>query len=94
MGVILSFLVSRSVKREASKAATVIGQFALACFLGAQYGFFALHAGSFYNVEVKSLTSEGVDSLARNMALLGALLGPASKKALEELGRTANLNAE
>ena len=86
LGVMLSFLVSRSVKREANKAATVIGQFALACFLRALYGFFALHAGSLYSVEVKSLTSEGVDSLARNMALLGvgvgALLGPASKKAL------------
>jgi hypothetical protein len=97
VGVMLSFLVGRSVRREESKVPSVIGQLALACFLGVLYGFFALHAGSFYNIKIKDLSREDVDSLAINMGLLGigvgALLGPASKRALEELGRTANLDA-
>lgn len=96
VGVMLSFLVSHSVRGEGIKLPSLIGQLALACFLGVLYGFFALHAGSFYNVEIKTLTSEGVDSLAKNMALLGvgvgALLGPASKRVLEELGGIAKLN--
>ena len=73
----------------------MIGQVALACFLGIIYGFFTVHAGSFYEVKLEKLSNEDVDSLARNMALVGigvgALLGPASKQVLEELGRTAHL---
>jgi hypothetical protein len=97
-GVILAFLIGHVIRREALSVSAVLGQMALGCFLGVLYGFFTVHAGSFYAVKVEKLTSEEVESLARNMAFVGigvgALLGPASKQVLEELGRAAHLKAE
>ena len=56
---------------------------------------FALEVGSLYKVDIAKMATEDVDSLAIKVALMGvgvgALLGPASKRALEDLRRTANL---
>lgn len=97
-GVVLSFLIGHVIRKETPRMSAVIGQVALACFLGILYGFFTVHAGSFYDLKLDKLNSEEVDSLGRNMALVGigvgALLGPASKQVLEELGRAAHLKAE
>jgi hypothetical protein len=97
-GVILSLLIGHVIRREPVQVSAVIGQAALASFLGVLYGFFALEAGSFYKVDVKKLDSEVLESVAKNMAFLGlgvgVLLAPASKRALEELGKIANLKGE
>jgi len=94
-GVILSFVMGHVVRREALSLSGLVGQTALACFLGVLYGFFTVHAGSLYGVKIATLSSEAVDSLGINMALIGigvgALLGPASKQVLEELGSLAHL---
>jgi hypothetical protein len=56
---------------------------------------FTLEAGGFYKVEIAKMSVTDLDSLALKMAMLGigvgALLGPASRKLLDELRQTAKL---
>jgi len=96
VGVMLAFLVGHVVDGKTLKIEELLGQFSLASFVGVLYGFFALEAGGFYGVEVANMPLSSVDSLGIKMAILGvgvgALLGPASKKVLEELGKAAKLD--
>jgi hypothetical protein len=95
VGVVLSLLVGHVIRHEEIDLSAVIGQLALASFLGVFYGFFALEAGSFYKVEIDRLGHEAFQSLTKNMAFVGVgvgvLLAPAAKKALEELSRVAKI---
>jgi len=88
VGVILAFLIGRAADRKV-RIAEILDQTALACFLGVLYGFFVLEAGGFYKFEPEKLSAADVDSLAIRMAIVGvavgAFLGPASKRALEDL---------
>jgi hypothetical protein len=98
VGVLLSFLVGRVIDQKTVSAPELMGQIALASLLGVLYGFFVMEAGSFYGVEISKLATETVDSLALKMAMVGvgvgALLGPASKRVLEELAQKSKLNSD
>jgi hypothetical protein len=95
VGVVLSLLVGHVIRHEEIGISAVIGQLALASFLGVFYGFFALEAGSFYKVDINLLSHEAFQSLTKNMAFVGVgvgvLLAPAAKKAIEELSRVAKI---
>ncbi len=98
VGVILSFLTGHVFNRNTITLPKFLGQTSLACFLGALYGFFSLEAGGLYKVDIARMQPSDVDSLAIKVALVGvgvgALLGPASKRALEDLRRTSSLPAD
>jgi len=98
VGVVLSLLIGHVIRQEPMDLSAVIGQVALASFLGMFYGFFALEAGEFYKVDIGLLNHEALHSLTEHMAFVGVgvgvLLAPAAKRALEELGKVANLRAE
>jgi len=95
-GVMLAFLIGRAADRKV-RTAELLGQTALACFLGVLYGFFVLEAGGFYKFEPDKLSAAEADSLAIRMAIIGvavgAFLGPASKRVLEDLRRASKLGA-
>jgi hypothetical protein len=95
VGVLLAFLIGRVVDRSEINISELLGQTALASFLGVLYGFFALEAGGFYKVVISKMCASDLDSLALKMAMLGvgvgALLGPASKRALDQLRQTSKL---
>jgi hypothetical protein len=97
-GVVLSLVLGHVMRREALSLSSVLGQLTLASFLGVLYGFFTVHAGSFYGLKLEKLTIEEVDSLRRNMAVVGigvgTLLGPAAKHILDELRIAAHLRQE
>jgi hypothetical protein len=98
VGVVLSLLIGHVIRQEPMDIAAVIGQIALASFLGMFYGFFVLEAGAFYKVDIDSLNRAALHSVTEHMAFVGVgvgvLLGPAAKRALEELSRVANLSGE
>lgn len=93
--MMLSFLVSHVAGQESIRLPSLLGQVSLASFLGVLYGFFALEAGAFYKVNVTTMEPDDVNSLSIKLAVVGvgvgALLGPASKRVLEDLRRTAKL---
>jgi hypothetical protein len=97
-GVMLSFLIARFTRGEDKNWSALPGEAALACFLGVLYGFFTIEAGSLYRADIPSWPQPAIDSLAYKMALLGvavgALLGPSSKRAVEELAKSAKLTTE
>jgi hypothetical protein len=98
VGVILSFLIRRVIDHAQVSWPALIGQTALACSLGVLYGIFALEAGSFYKVDIAKMASRDVDSIAVGIALLGvgvgAFLGPASRRLLEDLSHAAKVKQD
>jgi len=82
----LAFLVGRVVDRKVMSVAELLGQTALACFLGVLCGFFALEAGRFYKVEVSKMSQADVDSLAIKMAIVGVGVGACASSSSVQAG--------
>jgi membrane associated rhomboid family serine protease len=96
LGVVLAYLIGATLRNERISYVSVLKQFGLAILLGVLYGLFSFEIGSIYNAEIRTWHEGQVGELANRMALLGiavgALLGPASKLAIQNLRRTAELD--
>ena len=95
LGVILVYLVGATLRNEKISYPSVLRQLGLAILLGLLYGLFSFEVGSIYNAEIRTWHESQVEELANRMALIGiavgALLGPASKLAIQSLRRIGEL---
>jgi hypothetical protein len=94
-GVILFYVLRQARRRGRMDPAALVWRLNRGLLFGVLYAFFSFEIAETYYVNLKSLTEPQMDSLSRKMGLLGIgvgfFLGPASKRAIEELRRASSM---